>query len=197
MKLIIAYCFLCFSYTAEAFEQNTNKNQISSSYSSSLFSEINLIPPQQSFDELFSLHYGPLELKTNYSSSHIMRDPTLVSFKEQGSYLYLGSELTIHSSSNFDLSMSANIYQKTVLSNDIFSNISTPEKYIHENGFHNNLIYSSQIEPQYRLIGNYTISSYWQLSGGIIFNDFSFIWNNRYKSIRKNNIALVNTSYRF
>ncbi len=184
MKLILVLFCLLLSYNVNAMGSEVDEKSIDLIESSP---EIDITMTPQGFEKNFSFNYGVLALKTNYSSANSQRASSSVSLQEQNSDFYLNSELTIQSSQNFDISMTANIYQTPLLSKNTS----------HLNWLPKNSASSDKLESQYSLIGSYNISSHWKLSGGIILSDVYNSLDNNQSNIKINNVALLKTSYSF
>jgi len=96
------------------------------------------------------------------------------------------NQLTLHSSENFNLKVTANVSQTTVFEQNIAKeNRLMPTLYLPIN------------EPshQYGLTGRYSLTAKWQVSGSLIYSKPAIIVSNEQSNI--NNVALIGTSYSF
>jgi len=187
MKLTTALCFLCLSYYACALEKNTGEQPLTV--------EANI--HQQGLGHDFTINYGAIEFKTHYSIADTLRMPVVLSTQKQINNFYLHSELIVHSSTSFNLSMSANICHTNSVSNIQFTNHQTTHNFTPVNWISYQVNSNKDLEPYYSLIGHYNISSQWKLSGGILFTHFSNLFDDSNNFIEQNNVALIKTSYRF
>ena len=96
------------------------------------------------------------------------------------------NHFTLHHSEHFNLLVTANITQTTTFEKmAIPDNTLIPKTYLSIN----------ETRHQYGLIGSYSLTPEWQISGGLIYSKPTTIVGNDHGSI--NNQALIGTSYSF
>jgi hypothetical protein len=96
------------------------------------------------------------------------------------------NQLTLHHSEHFNLLITANITQTTT-----FEQSSTSDNKLIPSSF----LPNNELSHQYGLIGSYSLTPKWQVSGGLIYSKPSFFMGNEQSNI--NNVALIGTSYSF
>ena len=96
------------------------------------------------------------------------------------------NHLTLHSSEHFNLLVTANVTQTaTFEQNSAVDNRLIPTVNLPIN----------ETSHQYGLIGRYSLTPEWQVSGGLIYSKPALLIGNEQSNI--NNVALIGTSYSF
>jgi len=144
-----------------------------------------LLIEQQIFNQQNNVKFGSVELATTYQYlNNIDTNPSVVPVDALDNYSFIG-ELTLHNSSQLHIKMTANFSERDELTSDVpVNNISAH-------------IQHQQKSNHLGLIGSYSLSASWQLSGGILQSvptNSSELIN---QSDTINSIALISTSYSF
>lgn len=136
------------------------------------------------------LSYPVLSLEYPVEPNHNVNDIPAINIQLQQQLFEdnftFNNHLTLHHSENFNLQVTANVTQVAAFEqNLVIESRAIPTSYLPIN----------ETSHQYGLIGSYSLSSKWQVSGGLIYSKPSIIVSNEQSNT--NNVALIGTSYSF
>jgi len=137
-----------------------------------------------------SLSYPVLSLEYQVEQNSQINETAAIDIKLQQQLFEdnftFSNHFILHNSEKFNLSVTANISQITAFEQQLTSeNKLMPTIYLPVN----------EASHQYGLIGSYSLSSKWQVSGGLIYSKPSVIISNEQSNT--DNVALIGTSYSF
>jgi len=117
--------------------------------------------------------------------SAINVDITLQQQLFEDNYIF-SNHFTLHHSEHFNLSVTANVIQSSTFENkSLTDNKQIPSIYLPINN----------TSHQYGLIGRYSLTPEWKVSGGLIYSKPLLIMGNEQSNT--DNVALIGTSYSF
>ncbi|MGB0937165.1 MAG: hypothetical protein ACPGTQ_06890 [Colwellia sp.] len=131
----------------------------------------------------FEFNYVSVEFNASYSDMLISNTAPVVNIQNNDKAYYLQSKISLPSSSHFNIAMTASFNQQDEKQNS-FQQIPLTNSFF---------IIEKHQSAHYGLIGNYSFSSAWQVTGGVI-HSLPVLES---AEVEANNLAIIGTTYNF